>query len=124
MAIECGAITGVFLLFVLVFYKTKRKEWVLATLPLMLVPLTDFVLEQVVVRMLKVEVTAFGGILTLVIAVAASAAWIGGASGLLKHKRTKATYIGISNAFNVALAAILINDILTTVEQQLEALIR
>ena len=123
MAIECGAITGTFLLFVLIFYKSKRKEWALATLPLMLVPLADFALEQIVVKMLKVEVTAFGGILTLVIAVAASAAWIGGASGLLKHKRTKATYIGISNAFNVALAAILIGDILDTVEQQLEALI-
>lgn len=123
MAIECGAITGIFLLFVLIFYKSKRKEWALATLPLMLVPLTDFVLEQIVVRMFKVEVTAFGGILALVIAVAASAAWVGAAAGLLKHKRTKATYIGISNAFNIALAAILISDILTTAEQ-LESLIR
>lgn len=114
MAIECGAITGVFLLFILIFYKSKRKEWALATLPLMLVPLTDFVLEMIVVRMLKVEVTAFGGILALVIAVAASAAWVGASSDLLKHKRTKATYIGISNAFNIALAAILISDILTT----------
>lgn len=123
MAIECGAITGVFLLFILIFYKSKRKEWALATLPLMLVPLTDFVLEMVVVRMLKVEVTAFGGILALVIAVAASAAWVGAAADLLKHKRTKATYIGISNAFNIALAAILISDILSTAGQ-LEALIR
>lgn len=123
MAIECGAITGVFLLFILIFYKSKRKEWALATLPLMLVPLTDFVLEMVVVRMLKVEVTAFGGILALIIAVAASAAWVGASSDLLKHKRTKATYIGISNAFNIALAAILISDILTTAGQ-LESLIR
>lgn len=123
MAIECGAITGVFLLFILIFYKSKRKEWALATLPLMLVPLTDFVLEMIVVRMLKVEVTAFGGILALVIAVAASAAWVGASSDLLKHKRTKATYIGISNAFNIALAAILISDILTTAGQ-LESLIR
>ena len=123
MAIECGAITGIFLLFVLIFYKSKRKEWALATLPLMLVPLTDFVVEQIVVKMLKVEVTAFGGILALVIAVAVSAAWIGASASLLKHKRTKATYIGISNAFNIALAAILINDILITAEQQLESLI-
>ena len=67
--------------------------------------------------------TAFGGILALVIAVAASAAWVGASSDLLKHKRTKATYIGISNAFNIALAAILISDILTTAGQ-LESLIR
>lgn len=123
MAIECGVITGVFALFVIIFFKSKRKEWAIATLPLALVPFTDFLLELVVVRMMKIEVTVFGGILTLLIAVAASAAWIGGASGLLKHKRTKATYIGISNAFNVALAAILINDILADA-QELNALIR
>lgn len=123
MAIECGVITGVFALIVIIFFKSERKEWAIATLPLALVPFTDFMLELVVVRMLKAEITVFGGILTLLIAVAASAAWIGGASGLLKHKRTKATYIGISNAFNVALAAILINDILADA-QELNALIR
>ncbi len=123
MAIECAAITGIFALFVIIFFKSKRNEWAIATFPLALVPFTDFVLELVVVRMLKVEVTVFGGILTLLIAVAASAAWIGGASALLKHKHTKATYIGISNAFNVALAAILINDILADA-QELNALIR
>ncbi len=123
MAIECGAITGVFLLFVLIFYKSKRKEWALATLPLMLVPLTDFVLEMIVVRMFDVEVTAFGGILSLLIAVAVSAAWVGASANLLKHKRTMATYIGISNAFNIALAAILINDILSNAGQ-LESLIK
>lgn len=123
MAIECGAITGVFALFVIIFFKSGRKEWAIATLPLALVPFTDFILELIVVRALKVEVTVFGGILTLLIAVAASAAWIGGASGSLKHKRTKATYIGISNVFNVALAAILINDMLKSA-QELNALIR
>ncbi|MCM1164969.1 MAG: hypothetical protein NC299_04125 [Lachnospiraceae bacterium] len=122
MAIECGAITGVFLLFVLIFLRTKRKEWALATLPLTLVPLADFVLELIVVRMMKVEVTAFAGILVLVVAVAASAAWIGAAAGTLRHKRTKASYIGISNAFNIALAAILIYDILVSAGK-LESLI-
>lgn len=122
MAIECCVITGIFVLFVIVFFRSKRKEWAIATLPLTLVPLTDFVLELVVARMLKVEVTAFGGILALVIAVAFSAAWIGAAASPLKHKRTKATYIGIANAFNIALAAILINDILISVEE-LESLI-
>ncbi len=112
MAIECIVITGIFFLFVIVFFRSKRKEWAIATLPLTLVPLTDVVLELVLARIFKIEVTAFGGILALVIAVAASAAWVGAAAGSLKHKRTKATYIGISNAFNIALAAILINDIL------------
>lgn len=123
MPIECGAITGIFILFVIIFFRTKRKDWALATLPLLIVPLSDFVLEILIVKAFKIEVTAFGGILMLVIAVAVSAAWIGAAAGILKHKRTKATYIGISNAFNIALAAILINDILITAGQ-LESLIK
>ena len=122
MANECIAITGIFILIVIIFFRSKRKEWAIATLPLTLVPLTDVVLELVLARIFKVEITAFGGILALVIAVAASAAWVGAAAGTLKHKRTKATYIGISNAFNIALAAILINDILVSVEK-LESLI-
>lgn len=112
MAIECSVITGIFVLIAVVFFRSKRKEWALAVLPLTLVPLTDFVLEFIVIKVLKVEVTAFGGILALMIAVAASAAWLGAASGALKHKRTMATYLGITNAFNVALAAILMNTIL------------
>lgn len=115
MAIECAAIFGIFVLFVIVFLRTHHKEWAFATLPLTLVPLIYIVLEYVVIRMMNVNVTAFGGILTMVIAVAASAAWIGVAEGFLKtkHKRSSVTYVVICNAFNIALTAILINDIMT-----------
>lgn len=125
MAVECGVIVGVFVLLVLIFFRRGHKEWAIATLPLILLPLADFVLELVLTRMMKVQVTAFAAILVLVCAVAASAAWIGAASGTIrtKHsKRSAATFIGISNIFNIALAAILIMDILTRAEK-LEALI-
>lgn len=126
MAIECGVIVGVILLLVLIFFRREHKEWAIATLPLILLPLADFVLELVVTRMMKVDVTAFAAILVLVCSLAASAAWIGAASGTLKakhNKRTAGTFIAISNIFNVALAVILIMDIMARVEQQLEALI-
>lgn len=125
MAVECGVIVGVFVLLVLIFFRRGHKEWAIATLPLILLPFADFVLELVLTRMMKVEVTAFAAILVLVCAVAASAAWIGAASGTIrtKHsKRSAATFIAISNIFNIALAAILIMDILTRAEK-LEALI-
>lgn len=112
MAIECVAITIILWLFVISFVHRGHKTWALATLPLILVPFTDAVLEFVVIKMMNVNVTAFGGILTLFIAVAVSAAWIGASAGMLKKKRVGGTYIGISNAFNIALAAILINSIL------------
>ena len=126
MAVECGVIAGIFVLFVFVFFRRGHSEWALATLPLILLPLADFVLEMVIIKMLKVEVTAFGAILTLVVALAASAAWIGAASGTLRakhYKRTAATFIGISNVFNVALTAILVMDILSRTGK-LEAVIR
>lgn len=89
MAVECGVIAGIFVLFVFVFFRRGHSEWALATLPLILLPLADFVLEMVIIKMLKVEVTAFGAILTLVVALAASAAWIGAASGTLRANTTK-----------------------------------
>lgn len=125
MAVECGVIAGIFLLFVFIFFIREHREWAIATLPLILLPLADFVLEMLVVKMMKVEVSAFVAILVLVAAVAASAAWIGAASNALKAKHSKSTmasFIGISNVFNVALAAILICDILLRVET-LEAII-
>lgn len=126
MAVECGVIAGIFILLVFIYFRRGHNEWAIVTLPLILLPLADFVVEMVLIKMFKVQVTAFGAILTLVIAVAASAAWIGAASNSLRSnhsKRTAATFIGISNVFNVALAAILIMDILSRAEK-LEAIIQ
>ena len=112
MGIECVVIAGMFVLFIAVFLCTKRRQWAWATLPLLLVPLTDITLEFLLTKAFNVDVTAFGAILALVIAVAVSAAWIGFLAGHLDHKRYKASYIGITNLFNVALAAIIISNIL------------
>lgn len=79
---------------------------------MILVPLVDFVLETVVVSMLKFNVNVFGGVVAMIIAVAVAAAWIGVVSQNLKSKKTSITYIGISNAFNVALTAIIVGSML------------
>lgn len=113
MGIECAVISGLFVIFIAVFLYTKRKQWALATLPLLLVPLTDVTIEYLLKKVFNVDVTVFGGILALVIAVAVSAAWVGFFAGHLDHKRYKATYISITNLFNVALAAIIISNILS-----------
>lgn len=115
MGVECAVIAGLFAIFFVAFLRAKRKIWALAMLPLLLVPLTDVVIEYLIISAMKINVTAFGAILALVIAVAISAAWIGFYAGKLDQKRYKATYIGITNAFNVALAAIIIADILSKV---------
>ncbi len=112
MAVECAVIAGFFFLMAIIFIRSKHKEWAWATLPMILVPLTDFVLETIVISMMKVNVNVFAGILAMIIAVAVAAAWIGVVSQDLQSKKTSLTYVGISNAFNVALTAIIVDSML------------
>lgn len=112
MAVECGVISTLFLLMSIIFFRRKHTEWALAVLPLTLVPLTEFVLVLIIEEILQKEIDVFGGILALVIAVVVSAIWIVVAASKLKSKKTSATYIIITNFFNVALAAILINTLI------------
>lgn len=112
MAVECGVITAILLIMVIVFFRTKRPKWALATLPIMLVPITDFMAEILLKRVFRFELSLYWGVLALVIAVAVSCAWIGFMAVSFSHKGTKISYIGIANAFNVLLAAILISDIM------------
>lgn len=114
MAIECGVISILFLIMAVIFFRRSHKEWALAVLPLTIVPLTEFVLVLVIENIMHREIDVFGGILALVIAVVTSAIWIVIASTKLKSKKTAATYVTITNLFNVALSAILINSLIKT----------
>ena len=113
MAIECGVITAMFVVIVLVFFRKKRKFWALATLPLTLVPFTQFVMQFLVVDALGAQIGPFGRTLALLIAVAISCVWIGAVAGGMKNNKKRVTYVGITNVFNVILAAILVHNILS-----------
>ena len=117
MAVECGVITMILAVMAVFFFTRKHKEWGWATLPLTLVPLTDFVMAVVFIKVFHMTISVYWGVLVLVIAVALSGGWISFAAGGLKHKSTKATYITIANLFNILLAAILINNILSVVSE-------
>ncbi|MCH5203504.1 MAG: hypothetical protein J1F03_02090 [Oscillospiraceae bacterium] len=112
MFIECIVIIGVFMLMEVVFLKTHHKVWALAMLPLGIVPLANIVLEVVVKRLFHADITVFGEVLILTIAVAVEAALLGFCSSLIESKRSKASYVSISNVFNIALALIFIHNIL------------
>ncbi len=114
MALECGVITAMFAVILIVFLRKKRKLWALATLPLMLIPFTQFIMQFLVVDTLHADIGPFGRILALLIAVGVSCAWIGAVSGPMKNNKIKVTYVGIANVFNVLLAAILVRNILLT----------
>ncbi|MCH5196588.1 MAG: hypothetical protein J1F04_00560 [Oscillospiraceae bacterium] len=112
MVIECIVIIGVFVLMEIAFLKSRHKVWALAVLPLGIVPLTNIVIELLVKKLFHAEITDFVGVLVLTIAVAVEAALLGFCSSLIESKRSKASFISISNTFNIALAIILIHNIL------------
>lgn len=112
MAIECCIITAIFVFMTLIFFRKKRNLWGWATLPLTLVPLTEFLFELLLPKVFSVPITPFVCMIALLVAVAASSAWIGFVSVGMKNKKRRITYIGICNLFNVLLAAILIYNIL------------
>lgn len=113
MGIECGVIAVLFIIIGVVFIRKKRIQWALATLPLTLVPLCEFVLGLVVGELFGATVDIFVRLIALVVAVAVSCVWIGFVSGGFKNKKRRFTYIGITNIFNVTLAVIIIYNILT-----------
>ncbi len=112
MAIECSIITAIFLLMALVFFRKKRNVWGLATLPLMLVPMMEVLFDLVIPNTFSVEISPFVRMIALLVAVIASCVWIGCVSMSMKSKKRRATYIGITNVFNLTLAIILIYYIL------------
>ena len=116
MAIECGVIAAIFVIMAITFFRTKRPKWAWATLPLILVPATQFVMAFLVTDLFGFSPSAYSRLVVAVVTVAISCAWIGIAANNFKSKTTKSTYIGITNLFNVLLAAIVIHNILYTMQ--------
>lgn len=109
MSVECAVIAGIFVLMSLIFWRRRHIQWLWATLPL-----AYFVTYALVEHMLHVDVADLAGVIVLIAAVGISCVWLGLVSNGFKSSKTRVTYIGIANAFNVALAVILSINILTT----------
>lgn len=113
MSVECAVIAGIFMIMSLIFWRRRHIQWLWATLPLALVPLAYFVTYAVVGHLMKVQIDDLAGVIVLIAAVGISCVWLGLVSNGFKSSKTRVTYIGIANAFNVALAMILSVNILT-----------
>ena len=105
MAVECAVISGIFLLMSVIFWRRHRIQWVWATLPLMLVPLSYFVTISVISHLMDIDVNVLA-------AVGISCVWLGFVSNGFKSKKTRVSYITIANLFNIALALILSVNVL------------
>ena len=72
MAVECAVISGIFLLMSVIFWRRHRIQWVWATLPLMLVPLSYFVTISVISHLMDIDVNVLAVVVVLIAAVGIS----------------------------------------------------
>ena len=104
MAIECLVITFILGAIVFSFARADRIRWVIATVPLGILPLANCVSCFVWCELPK-NIAA----VILLLAVMASCVWIGIASGFLRTNRMRIPYISAGIGFNVVLGLILLN---------------
>lgn len=118
MTIECVVIVGIILIMSFIFWRRRHIQWLWATLPLMLVPLSYVVVNFLLGELFKITVSGVSGVAGVIVMIAAvgiSCVWLGLVSNGFKNKKTRVSYITVANTFNVALAAILSSNILISV---------
>lgn len=113
MAIECAVIIAILAAMVIMFIRSKNKQWAFATIPLALVPLTECFIEIVLNRLLRIDVSIFGFTLALMISAAIACAWSGFVSNGFKSKKNSVSYLIIADVFNIMLAIILIYNVIS-----------
>ena len=108
-AIECLVITFILGAIVFSFARADRIRWVIATVPLGILPLANCVSCFVCTAFLGCELPKNIAAVILLLAVMASCVWIGIASGFLRTNRMRIPYISAGIGFNVVLGLILLN---------------
>lgn len=93
MAIECLVITLILGAIVFSFARADRIRWVLATIPLGILPFVNCVASFVCTSFLGYELPNNVAVMILLLAVMASCVWIGIASGFLRTNRMRIPYI-------------------------------
>ena len=92
MAIECLVITFILGAIVFSFARADRIRWVIATVPLGILPLANCVSCFVCTAFLGCELPKNIAAVILLLAVMASCVWIGIASGFLRTNRMRIRY--------------------------------
>lgn len=114
MTVECISIILVILCTSFIFFRTKRKDYAIAVLPLTIVPFIHFIAYHAVNYSFAVLKSNAGKILPMsdIIALVLSCIIVGIMSGSIKSKTARRSYIAISTVFLIALVWIFIYDII------------
>ncbi len=114
MAIECFVITLIFAAMVFSFAHANRIRWVLATVPLGILPLSNSVANLICTKLLGIEMSDTVALAVILFSAMASCIWIGIASCMLHTRKAKIPYIVVGFLFNIILGIILTNYYLQT----------
>ncbi len=110
MLFECAAIFSLIFVVVIMYVRSHKKDYALATIPLLVLPLVNvlaYLSSGKLSSMLPMDkFTVYAAI--NIIAVIVSSCLVGIMSGKFKRKPTRIAYIVMSLIFNIILAAILI----------------
>lgn len=109
MAIECFVIAIILAAIVFSFARADRIRWVIATIPLGILPLVNCAANFICTNIIGCEMPRNILVIIIIISVMASCVWIGIASGFLRTNRMKIPYITVGIGFNIVLATILVN---------------
>lgn len=109
MPSECLVITLILGVLVFGFFRAGRKNWALAVLPLMVIPLVcGFTMYTIIDIMHKSYDPIFPTILVMA-SLAVTCIWIGMASMILiKTKKLRIPYVAATVSFSVVLSVIII----------------
>ncbi len=103
---ESFIITMLLLIVALGLVRSKRKNWALATLPLILLPAVNAVAKPFCMFVLDIEFTFVIAVWTILIAVMASCIWIGFLTATFLNKRkSRLIYMLGCTGFNIIIAA-------------------
>lgn len=107
---ESAIITGLLLVLTLALLRAKRKKWAMATLPLIVVPAANCLIQPVC-SMINTDFTFEISVWVLLIAVMASCTWVGFyAATQLNRRKMRAFYMVGCVLFNFILAGAFVYD--------------
>ena len=109
MAIECVVITLILLAIIFSFAHVNRIRWVIATVPIAILPCANSLASVIYTQFLGMEMPQSVAIAVILIAAMVSCIWIGIASTMLHTKRMKIPYLVVGFLFNILLGLILVN---------------
>lgn len=108
---ECAVITLLLLFAIFALVRYKRKKWAIATLPLTVIPFTNFMAYRICVSIIGAGYSFVVALMVIAVAMVISCTWIGFLTAtLLQKRKTRTVYLMGSVAFNILLAVILLLD--------------